>query len=249
MIPARDTPDLVGAEPLRYRGEPLAENVLSFWRWSSSELVGNALRGWFAEYAVAIATGASSPHRREWDGFDLETPEGTTVEVKSASYLQSWTQRKHSTIGFAIAPKRRWNESRGDHHGPRVRAADVYVFCVLDHRDEATVEPLDLDQWTFHVLPTFVLDERCGDQGSIALGPLRSLGAVPCDFGELAERVKAAGARAAERTERASPEPGSPSPSPVPTRSPPGGISRASPRPRRPLDVPPSTDCTDRSRT
>lgn len=29
--------------------------------------------------------------RREWDAYDLVTPTGTTLEVKSSAYVQTWT--------------------------------------------------------------------------------------------------------------------------------------------------------------
>ncbi|MEC4572858.1 hypothetical protein [Streptomyces virginiae] len=40
----------------------------------------------------------------------------------------------------------------------RLRRSDVYVFCLLEHLDKPTLDPLDLSQWAFHVLPTRVLD-------------------------------------------------------------------------------------------
>ena len=200
-IPERDTPTLTGDEPLRFRGRALDRDVLSFWRWSSSELLGNALRGRFAEYVVALGTGAHSPFREEWDVHDLETPDGITIEVKSASYLQSWEQRTHSRISFGIAPKLEWDDITG--HGEAfVRAARVYVFCVLAHRDMATVDPLDLDQWEFHVLPSSVLDARVPLQKTITLSRLLGLGPTSCDFGGLANRVREAGGTGASPADR-----------------------------------------------
>ena len=47
------------------------------------------------------------------------------------------------------------------------RHAQVYVFALLAHTGKATVNPLDLDQSAFYVLPTAVLDGRTRSQHSI----------------------------------------------------------------------------------
>ena len=47
--------------------------------------------------------------RAEWDAYDLVAPGGTTVEVKSAAYLQSWAQNALSSICFDVAPSRAWS--------------------------------------------------------------------------------------------------------------------------------------------
>jgi hypothetical protein len=53
--------------------------------------------------------------------------------------------------------------------------AALYVFALLAHTDKPTVNPLDLDQWTFYVLRTAVLDARTCSQDSITLKTLREL--------------------------------------------------------------------------
>jgi hypothetical protein len=77
-----------GAERFHANGCPFAFDVLGFWRWSSSDLVSNALRGVLAEYLVACDIGVADGTRMEWDAYDLKTPGGVKVEVKSAAYLQ-----------------------------------------------------------------------------------------------------------------------------------------------------------------
>ncbi len=41
-----------GKEPFIFNGDNLPINVLSFWQWSTSELLGNALRGVLAEFKL-----------------------------------------------------------------------------------------------------------------------------------------------------------------------------------------------------
>jgi hypothetical protein len=42
-----------GEEQFHVEGEPAGFNLLSFWKWSVSDLVSNATRGILAEYIVA----------------------------------------------------------------------------------------------------------------------------------------------------------------------------------------------------
>jgi hypothetical protein len=67
----------------------------------------------------------------------------------------------------------------------------VYVLALLAHTDKATVDPLDLDQWVFYVLPTVVLDGRTRSQHSITLKTLQGLTAV-AGFGGLRQAVQLA---------------------------------------------------------
>lgn len=78
-----------GDEPFEFNGSSLPMSLLSFWQWSASDIVGNAMRGILAEYIVASSVGMSSGTRTEWDAFDIETSEGIKVEVKSGAYVQS----------------------------------------------------------------------------------------------------------------------------------------------------------------
>jgi len=122
-----------GTEPFRCGDFLLNRTLLDFWRWSASDLVSNALRGILAEYIVACALGLPEGARVEWDAFDLKTPQGLSLEVKSAAYLQSWQQKALSQITFGIQPTRAWEATTKDYTGELRRQADLYVFCLLHH--------------------------------------------------------------------------------------------------------------------
>ena len=166
-LPPLQVPRKTGIEPFRCGDFLLNRTLLDFWRWSSSDLVNNALRGVLAEYIVACALDLPDSTRIEWDAFDLKTPQGLTLEVKSAAYLQSWQQKALSQITFGIQPTRAWEAATNDYTGELRRQADIYVFCLLHHQDKATVDPLDMAHWTFFLLPTSVLDEKLPVQKSI----------------------------------------------------------------------------------
>ena len=98
--------------------------------------------------------------REEWAPYDLLTPEGITVEVKSSAYIQSWHRERLSPIVFSCPKTRAWDPQTGGYEKEARRQARVYVFALLAYQHQATLDPLDLDQWDFYVVPTAVLDDR-----------------------------------------------------------------------------------------
>jgi hypothetical protein len=182
-----------GQEKVIRGGEPIGATVEGFWRWAFSDLVSNATRGVFAEYLVGLALGCvDGSTRLEWDACDLRTAAGLRVEVKSAAYLQSWRQERLSAVSFDVRPSDGWDAATNTTASERRRQADVYVFCLLHHTDKTTVDPLDLDQWTFYVLSSRVLNEQVGEQRRISLSRLLTLVPAQVGFDGLGEAVNAA---------------------------------------------------------
>lgn len=175
-----------GSEPFHDDGIPIAGTLLHFWQWSASDLISNATRGVLAEYIVALALGGPEEStRREWDAYDLKLADGTKVEVKSAAYLQAWKQARPSTIIFQVGKRRWWDAETGMSSDEPARYADVYVFALLKHTDRNTLDPLNVAQWEFYVLPTQVLNERTRSQHSITLPSLQKLSGGALTFDQL----------------------------------------------------------------
>jgi hypothetical protein len=181
-----------GDEPFMHQDKSIGADLFGFWRWAYSDLVSNATRGVLAEYIVGLALRCVEDGARvEWDKCDLRTPQGDSVEVKSAAYVQTWHQRALSNISFDITP------THGDAavatvSAERKRQADVYVFCLLKHTDKATVRPLNLDQWEFYVLSTNRLNNLVGEQQSITLASLLKLSPSQATFADLRDCVEVA---------------------------------------------------------
>lgn len=185
-----------GAEKFRTGAHELDFDLMSFWQWSCSDLLSNATRGIVAEFLVARALGiAADGVRHEWAAYDLETPEGVTVEVKSSAYLQRWHQDQPSRISFVVPKTRAWDPRTNRLSDESARQAQVYVFALLAHQDKATVDPLDLDQWIFYVLPTAVLNGRTRSQHSITLRTLHEISGGPVAY----HNLRAAVVQTAER--------------------------------------------------
>lgn len=179
-----------GREPFHVNGNSAGFDLLSFWRWSSSDLVNNSARGIIAEYVVARALGLGEGGVRDgWAAFDLKTPSGIKIEVKSAAYIQSWHQKQLSSIAFVTPKTRAWDAETNIQSHELKRQADVYVFALLAHTDKATIDPLNLDQWRFYVLPTTVLDARKRSQHSITLKSLEGLCPRAVKYAELPKAV------------------------------------------------------------
>lgn len=188
-LPRLDVERLTGKEPFRVAGQPAGFDLLSFWQWSSSDLVVNIVRGLLAEYLVAQALGLAGDVRDPWQPYDLKTRRGLTLEVKSCSYLQSWSQKRLSDIGFSIAETTAWSADTAAFVGGRQRQAHAYVFALLKHRDERTLDPRDLDQWEFYLVPTKAVTDGCGARKYLTMKGLMQLDPLHATFDGLASIV------------------------------------------------------------
>ena len=161
-----------------------------FWAWAYSDLIGNTERGRLAEFIVAMVLGITEGISVSWDKYDLLSKEGIRVEVKSSAYLQSWEQQCLSKISFGIQPTYGWDSVSNKFDAEKKHQSDVYVFCVLKHKDQATLNPLDLSQWEFYVLSTATLDKAVPGQKTISLNKLLNIGAKKCGYDVLYENIK-----------------------------------------------------------
>ncbi len=152
--------------------------VVDYWAWAHSDLVDNIERGIFAEFLVHTAVHEANSVRSPWKRSNIISPEGISIKVKSSGYIQSWGHDELSPIIFSI-------ESSDE----CARQSDVYVFCIHKHTEQDSLNILDLEQWTFFILPTAVLNDKVGTQKTITLNRLKTLGAVEVDFFSLREAV------------------------------------------------------------
>ncbi len=188
-----------GAEALIRTNDTPCATVADYWTWSSSDLVSNVERGVFAEFLVTVALGQGDGVRDPCATYDVKTADGVAVEVKSASYLQRWAQKELTPIEFGIAPSTKWDPQTNRFVGTRRRQGDVYVFCLLAHEDQATINPLDLAQWRFFVLETAALDAKSPTQKKITLKSLLNLGADEVSFEDIPKAVSRRASVAARR--------------------------------------------------
>ena len=176
QLPQIDIKVKSGQEQLTSNGSTIGIKLIDFWKWSVSDLVSNATRGRFAEFIVASALGINMENvRDEWSAYDLISPEGIKIEVKSAAYIQSWAQKDLSKISFSIKAARYWDRSTNIQDPTPSRPSDFYVFCLLKHQDQPTLDPMNLDQWEFYVVSTLEISNYKRSQSSITLNSLQKI--------------------------------------------------------------------------
>lgn len=168
------------------KGKPIS-NVLDYWKWAHSNLLDNAERGVFAEYLVACAIGGQQNQRINWEKYDLVSPEGITIEVKSSAYIQTWAQEKLSTIRFSISKSFGYNRESGTYEKDKKRQAQVYVFCVFNQTTQEGIDMLNTYNWDFYVLSSKALNQSTSysNANSIGLSSILKLGACRCGFEEI----------------------------------------------------------------
>lgn len=182
---------LTGNEEFTLHDANAGISVKDFWSWAYSDLIDNTQRGIMAEFLVnsslnRIAT-SNTQTRKNWLPFDVTSPSGKRIEVKSAAYLQAWTTDFPSQIRFDIAPRLAWN---GETYASEAkRNCDLYVFCLytaLTH-DKSI---LNLDYWEFYVLPTSILNNKIPNQKTISLSSLLKLNPIKTDYAGLSTVIE-----------------------------------------------------------
>jgi len=147
---------LSGADAFRAEGAAVGFTVAEFWAWALGDLRMNNARGFLAEYLVARAVGAQAPMRVEWAPHDVEAPDGTLIEVKASGYSQSWRgSDSKPSYGFkSVRSAQVWDDGLGAYR--TVEPADrvhVWVFGLHLARRSDPYDSLDLDRWSFRVVP------------------------------------------------------------------------------------------------
>ena len=172
------TKKLDGVETFKKaESSPLAAaDILDYWSWAYSDIVGNTNRGALAEFIVARAIGSEAAVRNDWAAYDLETPSGIKVEVKSSAYLQSWHQTAVSAPSFSIRKAKEWPPETNEFGEERLRHSDVYVFCLLAYKgDKRLLDQLDLSQWEFYVVKTSEIERIFGERSRISINRTKDL--------------------------------------------------------------------------
>ena len=183
---------LTGNEEFTLHGSSAGISVKDFWSWAYSDLLNNTQRGVMAEFLVYSSLKSEYPPPRtqmrvNWLPFDVTSPSGRRIEVKSAAYLQSWTTDFPAQIQYDIAPKLAWD---GKSYATEAkRNCDLFVFCLYTAltRDKSI---LDLDYWEFYVLPTSVLNDKIPNQKTISLSSLLKLEPIKTDYAGLGQAIE-----------------------------------------------------------
>ncbi len=178
-----------GDEQFTIKDLPHYLKLVDFWAWAYSDCINNTTRGVLAEFLVAVALGIDLRKPRDaWAKFDLIYRK-KGIEVKSASYHQRWFQKKMSNIQYNIPATRAWDEENNIQDKEAKRQADIYVLCLLSEKHRELVNPLNIDQWVYWVIPTKFFNERKRSQYSITYNSLIKEVGEPVSFSEIRKNV------------------------------------------------------------
>lgn len=190
---------LTGNEEFTLHGASAGISVKDYWSWAYSDLIDNTQRGVMAEFLVYSSLKSNSPPpprtqmRENWLPFDVTSPSGRRIEVKSAAYIQAWTPENiFAQIRFDIGRKLAWDNATASYSSEAKRNCDLYVFCLFTAKTK-DISLLNLDYWDFYVLPTSVLNEKMPEQKGISLSSLLKLEPVKTDYaglGAVIESIK-----------------------------------------------------------
>ena len=184
-LPKIKTVKKSGKEKFIMNGTTQNFSLIDFWSWNQSDLIENRTRGILAEYIVKNALEVTNNERIEWDDYDLMTETGLKIEIKSASYIQTWEQDKFSKISFDISVNKRSKSER---------KSDFYIFCLLDCKNQNEINPLILEQWTFFLVETNEINNVLKSQSTLSLNSLRKkLNHFECKYYELKNLIKTLG--------------------------------------------------------
>ena len=174
---------MTGKEKFEFDGKELDYDFIDFWRFHYSNIYD--IQGRIAEFIVAKALDIhESQNDQYWTLWDL-TYRGLRIEVKETSYYHSFNQegKVSQQRSFGITKANGSYDPQISGNTDFCRQNDVYVFCLNTGYTKEDSYPLNLNNWEFYIVPTSVINEKCGDNKTISLNRIKSLGytATPYD--------------------------------------------------------------------
>lgn len=182
---------LNGQENFTLNGKETEIKTVDFWSYAFSNLMDKEDE--IAEFLVATALGVKDPtNKLYWTLYDVLYRE-TRIEVKQTSYYHPWTHERSKTLRFDIAPRDGSNREEPYCEPGLHRQNDIYVFCIVDGGSFEESYPLNLDAWTFYVVPTTVINRDFPEtqKAVLATSVKKNYADYACKFDKLAERVNA----------------------------------------------------------
>ncbi len=159
--------------------------IIDFWRWALSNLSGGSTLKMLGEFIVTSALNRDIEMRNEVDVYNLKTENDKKIGVLSASHLQTWSKNGLPNISYTNNPCFKWDDNFPMQSSERLRLVELFVFCLLQHRNEHTLNPVDISQWTFFVIDTNLLQNSLIDKKGIKLSKLKELNPIMCGFDTL----------------------------------------------------------------
>ena len=180
---------MTGKEKFIFENQPLEYEYLDFWRFHYSNIY--SLHGEFAEFIVARALGITEAQNTAyWTLWDI-TYRNVRIEVKATAYYHLWNSNgkvsKQRTFGITKANGTYDSAISGNNDF--CRQNDIYVFCLNIGNTKEESNPLDLNNWEFYIVPTTIINEKCGNNKTISLGKIKSLGFSAKRYNQIKDEI------------------------------------------------------------
>lgn len=196
---------ITGQEKFTDGDQSLGFNMIDFWRFQFPNIYD--YHGELAEFLVAKALGKEKADNKDiWTRYDInytdQKQRDLRIEVKASAYYHSW-QTDESKISmqrtFGISKSHSsYDISSAEQAGRKVepkedkmeRPSDLYIFCLNTGFTRETAYTLNVDNWEFYIVPTYIIDEKCGDNKTISLNKIQSLGFKKMRYKEIRNQVE-----------------------------------------------------------
>ena len=167
---------MTGKEKFIFENQPLEYEYLDFWRFHYSNIYD--LQDKIAEFIVSKALGVDEAQNDQyWTLWDVSYRD-KRIEVKETSYYHSFNKEgkvsKQRVFGITKAHGSYDTAKSGNNE--YCRQNDVYVFCLNTGDTRESSNPLNLNHWEFYIIPTAIINEKCGNNKTISLGKIKRLG-------------------------------------------------------------------------
>ena len=167
---------ITGNEKFLFDGEALDFSFLDFWSFNYSNIYN--LHGEIAEFVVAKALNVNETQNSAyWALWDI-TYRDKKIEVKATAYFHLWNSdgKVSNQRTFSIAMANGSYDTPKSGNKDFCRQNDIYVFCLNTGETKEKANPLNLNNWEFYIVPTSVINDKCGNNKTISLGRIRNLG-------------------------------------------------------------------------
>lgn len=155
-------------------GADIGFTVGDYWQFQYSNLLDKL--GNVAEFLVAKALDKEcSDNCNGWTLYDIGY-KGKRIEVKATSYYQAWKE-SHEICEQRTFSIRKTHVEYQNSETDRERQNDIYIFCLENEKPEngLSANPLNLENWQFYIIPTTIINDKCGDQKTISLNRVKKL--------------------------------------------------------------------------
>lgn len=167
-----------------------SSTVLDFWKWSFSMLEDNIVRGTLGQYIVAWAIGSDNIIRNNLQEYDLISPHGKKIEVKTTAYAQIWKHGENNrTPLFIIKPNRSYIHEVVGLIEQKIYNADIYVLCYYSWKESKSMDMTNIRHWKFWVFSLLELQDILKGKERISVKRLETLGYKPLNAFQLRDAI------------------------------------------------------------